>query len=55
MLDLRNAGDGDPFYMSVTRAQAMTTLLRDIVTEPLPVIGAIDRHTRANDNLTHFI
>lgn len=45
--DLSEAGGGDPFDLAVARAREMTTLLRDIVSSPLPVIGAIDGHVRA--------
>ena len=41
------AGGGDPFDMAVARAREMTTLLRDILECPLPVIVAIDGHVRA--------
>ena len=41
------AGGGDPYDMAVTRAREMTTLLRDILECPLPVIVAIDGHVRA--------
>lgn len=45
--DLSQAGSGDPFDTAVARAKEMTTLLRDIVESPLPVIGAINGHVRA--------
>src|ERR1700730_13403222 len=45
--DLSEAGGGDPYDMAVARAQEMTTLLRDILGCPLPVIAAIDGHVRA--------
>ena len=45
--DLSEAGGGDPYDVAVARAREMTTLLRDIVESPLPVIGAIDGHVRA--------
>ncbi|HYB82406.1 MAG TPA: enoyl-CoA hydratase family protein, partial [Mycobacterium sp.] len=45
--DLSEAGDGDPYDMAVARAREMTTLLRDILECPLPVIVAIDGHVRA--------
>jgi enoyl-CoA hydratase len=45
--DLSEAGGGDPFDRAVARAREMTTLLRDIVGSPLPVIGAINGHVRA--------
>ena len=45
--DLSEAGGGDPYDTAVARAREMTTLLRDIVESPLPVIGAIDGHVRA--------
>ena len=45
--DLSEAGGGDPFDMAVARAREMTTVLRAIVSSPLPVIGAIDGHVRA--------
>ncbi len=41
------AGGGDPYDMAVARAREMTTLLRDILECPLPVIVAIDGHVRA--------
>jgi enoyl-CoA hydratase len=41
------AGGGDPYHMAVARAREMTTLLRDILECPLPVIVAIDGHVRA--------
>jgi enoyl-CoA hydratase len=45
--DLSEAGGGDPYGMAVARAREMTTLLRDILECPLPVIVAIDGHVRA--------
>jgi enoyl-CoA hydratase len=45
--DLSEAGGGDPYDMAVARAREMTTLLRDILECPLPVIAAIDGHVRA--------
>ncbi|OBI97632.1 enoyl-CoA hydratase [Mycobacterium alsense] len=53
--DLSEAGEGDPgggstpsaFDMAVARAREMTTLLRAIVSSPLPVIAAVDGHVRA--------
>jgi enoyl-CoA hydratase len=45
--DLSEAGGGDPYDMAVARAREMTTLLRDILECPLPVIVAIDGHVRA--------
>jgi enoyl-CoA hydratase len=45
--DLSEAGGGDPFQMAVARAREMTTLLRTMVSSPLPVIGAINGHVRA--------
>ncbi|KKC04425.1 enoyl-CoA hydratase family protein, partial [Mycobacterium nebraskense] len=45
--DLSEAGGGDPFDLAVARAREMTTVLRAIVSSPLPVIGAIDGHVRA--------
>lgn len=45
--DLSEAGAGNPFDMAVARAREMTTVLRAIVSSPLPVIGAIDGHVRA--------
>jgi enoyl-CoA hydratase len=45
--DLSEAGGGDPFNVAVARAREMTTLLRDIVSSPLPVIGAVNGHVRA--------
>jgi enoyl-CoA hydratase len=44
------AGRGSPpsaYDMAVARAREMTTLLRAIVSSPLPVIGAINGHVRA--------
>jgi len=43
-------GSGSPpsaSDLAVARAREMTTLLRDIVSSPLPVIGAINGHVRA--------
>ncbi|QLL06617.1 enoyl-CoA hydratase family protein [Mycobacterium vicinigordonae] len=44
-------GSGSPppsaYDLAVARAQEMATLLRDIVSSPLPVIGAINGHVRA--------
>ncbi|BDB44781.1 MULTISPECIES: enoyl-CoA hydratase family protein [Mycobacterium] len=45
--DLSEAGSGDPYELAVARAQEMTTLLRSIVSSPLPVIGAVNGHVRA--------
>lgn len=45
--DLGEAGGGDPFSMAVARAREMVTLMRAIVSSPLPVIAAIDGHVRA--------
>jgi enoyl-CoA hydratase len=45
--DLSEADGGDPYDMAVARAREMTTLLRDILECPLPVIVAIDGHVRA--------
>ncbi|OBB97673.1 enoyl-CoA hydratase family protein [Mycobacterium sp. 852002-30065_SCH5024008] len=45
--DLSEAAGGDPFDMAVARAREMSTLLRAIVSSPLPVIAAIDGHVRA--------
>ncbi|OBI26661.1 enoyl-CoA hydratase family protein [Mycobacterium sp. E2238] len=45
--DLSEASGGDPFDMAVARARELTAVLRDIVSSPLPVIGAIDGHVRA--------
>jgi enoyl-CoA hydratase len=45
--DLSEAGAGDPYDMAVARAREMTTLLRDILECPLPVIVAVDGHVRA--------
>lgn len=45
--DLSEAGGGDPFDLAVARAREMTTLLRAIVSSPLPVIAAVDGHVRA--------
>jgi enoyl-CoA hydratase/carnithine racemase len=45
--DLSEAGGGDPFDIAVARAREMTTLLRALVSSPLPVIGAINGHVRA--------
>ena len=41
------AAGGNPYDMAVARAREMTTLLRDILECPLPVIVAIDGHVRA--------
>ncbi|HTQ17523.1 enoyl-CoA hydratase family protein [Mycobacterium sp.] len=45
--DLSEAGGGSAFDIAVARAREMTTLLRDIVSSALPVIGAINGHVRA--------
>jgi len=45
--DLSEAGTGDPFDLAVARAREMTTLLRTMVSSPLPIIGAINGHVRA--------
>lgn len=54
--DLSAAGSGaagrsgsppSAYDMAVARARAMTALLRDIVSSPLPVIAAINGHVRA--------
>jgi len=45
--DLSEAGSGSAHELAVARAREMTTLLRDIVSSPLPVIGAINGHVRA--------
>ncbi|AKN16268.1 enoyl-CoA hydratase family protein [Mycobacterium haemophilum] len=43
----RSGSPPSAFDMAVARAREMTTLLRAIVSSPLPVIGAIDGHVRA--------
>lgn len=43
----RSASPPSAYDLAVARAQEMTTLLRDIVSSPLPVIGAINGHVRA--------
>ncbi|UXA05927.1 enoyl-CoA hydratase family protein [Mycobacterium sp. SMC-2] len=45
--DLGEAGAGDPYDMAVARGRELTTVLRAIVSSPLPVIAAIDGHVRA--------
>jgi enoyl-CoA hydratase len=45
--DLGEAGGGEPYDAAVARAREMTTLLRDILECPLPVIVAFDGHVRA--------
>ncbi|OBA59721.1 enoyl-CoA hydratase [Mycobacterium sp. 1100029.7] len=43
----RSGSPPSAYDMAVTRAREMTTLLRAIVSSPLPVIGAINGHVRA--------
>lgn len=45
--DLSEAGGDDPSTMAVERAREMATLMRAIVSSPLPVIAAINGHVRA--------
>ncbi|OBI35218.1 enoyl-CoA hydratase [Mycobacterium sp. E1386] len=43
----RSGSPPSAFDMAVARARELTAVLRDIVSSPLPVIGAIDGHVRA--------
>ncbi|AQA02126.1 enoyl-CoA hydratase [Mycobacterium sp. MS1601] len=45
--DLSEGAAGDPYEMALARAVEMATLLRALVSCPMPVVGAVNGHVRA--------